>query len=315
MRSIAMQLSERIGRRIKLRDLNIFLIVAKERSMSKAATLLAVAQPAVSKAIADMEYTLGAPLFDRGSRGVELTLYGRALIKRSVAVFDELRQSVKDIESLLDPSVGEARIGSNGPLAAGFVPAVLEALTRQHPRASLEIIDAVLDKLLHELRERSIDLAIGTSIAPITDEDMESELLFRDRLVVVAGVSSKWAGRRKIEPDELLGEPWTFPPAGSIPGTNIAKAFQSAGLACPRPTIPTDSISAIIHLLAAGRFLTVLPESMIRFRAKNLPLKVLPVKLPARQLPVVIVTMKNRTLSPLAKLFIESARVMTRPLA
>ena len=91
-----MQLSERIGRRIKLRDLNIFLIVAKERSMSKAATLLAVAQPAVSKAIADMEYTLGAPLFDRGSRGVELTLYGRALIKRSVAIFDELRQSVKD---------------------------------------------------------------------------------------------------------------------------------------------------------------------------------------------------------------------------
>jgi DNA-binding transcriptional LysR family regulator len=162
MRSIAMQLSERIGRRLKLRDLNIFLIVAKERSMSKAATLLAVAQPAVSKAIADMEYTLGAPLFDRGSRGVELTLYGRALIKRSVAIFDELRQSVKDIESLLDPSVGEARIGSNGPLAAGFVPAVLEALTRQHPRASLEVIDAVLDKLLHELRERSIDLAIGT---------------------------------------------------------------------------------------------------------------------------------------------------------
>jgi DNA-binding transcriptional LysR family regulator len=64
-----MQLSERIGRRLKLRDLNIFLIVAKERSMSKAATQLAIAQPAISKAIADIEYTLGAPLFDRGSRG------------------------------------------------------------------------------------------------------------------------------------------------------------------------------------------------------------------------------------------------------
>jgi hypothetical protein len=70
----------------------------------------------------------------------------------------------------------------------------------------------------------------------------------------VAGVSSKWAGRRKIKPDELLGEPWTFPPAGSIPGRNIANAFQSAGLSCPRPTVPTDSISAIIHLLAAGRY-------------------------------------------------------------
>ena len=99
-----MQLSERIGRRLKLRDLNIFLIVAKERSMSKAATQLAVAQPAISKAIADIEYTLGAPLFDRGSRGVEPTLYGRALIRRSVAIFDELRQSVKDIEFSARPS-------------------------------------------------------------------------------------------------------------------------------------------------------------------------------------------------------------------
>jgi DNA-binding transcriptional LysR family regulator len=69
--------------------------------------------------------------------------------------------------------------------------------------------------LLRELRDRNIDLAIGTSIAPISDENMESELLFRDRLVIVAGASSKWAGRRKIKPDELLGEPWTFPPAGS----------------------------------------------------------------------------------------------------
>ena len=71
----------------------------------------------------------------------------------------------------------------------------------------------------------------------------------------------------------------------------------------------------VLGMLAAGRFLTVLPESMIRFRAKNLALKVLPVELPARQLSVVIVTMKNRTLSPLAKLFIDSARAMSRPLA
>ena len=141
---------------------------------------------------------------------------------------------MKDIESLLDPAVGETSIGSNGPLAAGFVSAVVETLTRRHPRASVQVMDAVLDRLLRELRDRNIDLAIGTSIAPISDEDMESELLFRDRLVIVAGVSSKWAGRRKIRPDELLGEPWTFPPAGSIPGTNIANAFQSAGLSCPQ---------------------------------------------------------------------------------
>ena len=87
----------------------------------------------------------------------------------------------------------------------------------------------------------------------------------------------------------------TSPPLALNSSAN-ARA-QSSGLACPHPTIPTDSISAIHSFACRGRFLIVLPESMIRFRAKNLPLKVLPVKLPARQLPVVIVTMKNRTLS------------------
>jgi DNA-binding transcriptional LysR family regulator len=90
-----MKLNDRIGRRLRLRDLNIFLVVVKERSMSRAAVQLAISQPVVSKAIADMEYELGAPLLDRGRRGVEPTLYGRALIKRSVAAFDELRQGVR----------------------------------------------------------------------------------------------------------------------------------------------------------------------------------------------------------------------------
>src|SRR5882672_6117253 len=95
---------DRIGRRLSLRDLNMFLVVAELRSMSKAAVQLAISQPVVSKAIADMEHTLGVALLDRNPRGVEPTVYGRALIKRGVAVFDELRGSVSDIEFLADPT-------------------------------------------------------------------------------------------------------------------------------------------------------------------------------------------------------------------
>jgi DNA-binding transcriptional LysR family regulator len=305
-----MQLNERIGHRMKLRDLNILLAVAKERSMSKAAAQLGLAQPAVSKAVADMEYILGAPLFDRGPRGVEPTLYGRALIDRSVVIFDELRQSVKDVESLLDPSVGDVRVGSAGPLAAGVVPAVIDTLMRRYPRASIHVIDAALDGLLRELRDRNIDLAIGTAVTPVAEEDMKSETLFYDRLLVVAGLRSKWAPRRKIKLAELLTEPWVFPPAGTIPGQNIENAFRAAGSECPRPSVPTASISVIVQLLAAGRFLSVLPGSMVRFGSKNLPLKTLPVELAVPQMPIVIVTLKNRTLSPLAKLFIDTAQRM-----
>ncbi len=121
-----MKAHERIGRRLSLRDLSVFLVVAEQRSMSKAASQLAISQPVVSKAIAGMEHTLGVPLLDRTPRGVEPTRYGQALIKGGVAVFDELRRSVKDIEFLADPTAGEVRVGGTPPLIAGIVPVAVE---------------------------------------------------------------------------------------------------------------------------------------------------------------------------------------------
>jgi len=105
-----MQPSDRIGRRLSLRDLNLLLVVIEKRSMSKAAAELAISQPVVSKAIANMERTLGVPLLDRSPTGIEPTPYGRTIAKRGVAAFDELRQGVEDIESLLDPTAGEERL-------------------------------------------------------------------------------------------------------------------------------------------------------------------------------------------------------------
>src|ERR1043165_4876433 len=100
---------DRIGRRVKLRDLHILLAVAKLGSMGKAAAELAVSQPAISKAIADVEHAVGLRLLERGPRGIEPTMYGRALLKCGTAVFDELRQGVKELEFLTDPGAGEIR--------------------------------------------------------------------------------------------------------------------------------------------------------------------------------------------------------------
>jgi len=303
-----MQLHERIGRRLRLRDLNIFFVVAKERSMSKAATLLAVSQPAVSKAISEMELTLGVPLLDRGPRGVEPTLFGRAVFARSIAIFDELRQTVTDINSLLDPAAGEARIGTAGTLATGLVPAVIEGLTRQHPRISFYVVEGALLTLQRELRERNVELLVARTLPPIVDEDLELEVLFNERQVVVAGSGSKWARRRRIKIAELLNEPWIFPPPGSIPGSIVSDAFLAADLKLPRATVSTLSLQISMSLLAAGRFLTLLPESMVRHVAKYMPVAVLRVDLPTTLRPVAIVTMKGRTLSPVAKLFVTSLR-------
>src|SRR5262245_30527686 len=135
----AMEETGRIERRLKLHDVRVLMAVVQLGSMSKAAEQLATSQPAVSRAIADLERTLGVPLLDRNPRGVEPTLYGRAIIKRGIAVFDELRQGVKDIEFLADPAAGELRIGCTEAMAAGPVLAVVDRLTRRHPRMMFRV--------------------------------------------------------------------------------------------------------------------------------------------------------------------------------
>jgi DNA-binding transcriptional LysR family regulator len=138
--------------------------------------------------------------------------------------------------------------------------------------------------------------------------------LFSDRLLVVAGPRNKWVRRNEIKLAQLVNEPWVLPHAVDIATTLIADAFRAGGVDAPRPTVSTDSARLTTFLLASGRFLTVFPESMIRLSANRVPFKVLAVDVPHPRSPVVIVTIKNRTLSPVARLFIECVRELAKPL-
>src|SRR2546428_10092 len=133
---------QRLGRHLKLRDLNVLLTVARCGSMGKAAAQLSVSQPAISKAIAEMEYTLRVRLLDRGPQGVEPTIYARALLDRGLVAFDELRQAVKHIEFLANPTTGELRIGSSVAIATGIVSAVVDRLTRKYPGIVFHLLGA-----------------------------------------------------------------------------------------------------------------------------------------------------------------------------
>src|ERR1044072_9509776 len=108
---MAMNWDDRIGRRLRLKDLHTLQMVAEVGSMAKAAQRLALSQPAISKAISDMEHALGAPLLDRSARGVALTEHGRVLVNRTRIIFDEVKQGIKEIEHLADPTQGEGGIG------------------------------------------------------------------------------------------------------------------------------------------------------------------------------------------------------------
>jgi DNA-binding transcriptional LysR family regulator len=310
-----MQLSDRIGSRMKLQDLHVLMTVVQAGSMGKAAQRLNTTQPNISRSIAELEHALGVRLLDRHRHGVEPTEYGRALLDCGVAVFDDLRQGVKNIEFLANPTAGEVRIGSTDFLAATFVSALVDRLSRRYPRVVFHLVTGYMETLHRELSERNVDLLIVRSAGPLADERLNFEFLFDDSYVVVAGVQSRWARRRRIQIAELAEELWALPPLESVIGSVLTEAFRASGLGYPPVTVVTDSPHMRISLLATGRFVTIFPASALRFLARRSELKVLPVELPMARRPNGIVTLKSRALSPVAKLFIDCAREIAKPLA
>jgi len=302
----------RIGRRLKLRDLHILSAVVQWGSMAKAASHLAMSQPAVSESIANLEDALRVRLLDRSTQGVAPTLYAHALLKRGHVVFDELRQGIRDIEFLSNPTVGEVRVACGDTLAAGLLPAVIDRLSRRHPQIVVRMVQANAETLdFRELRERRVDLALARVSRSFREDDLDVEILFDDPHRVVAGARSSWARRRRIALADLVDEPWIFA-SNQVIRELITEAFKARGLEVPKERVSASSILLRNHLLATGRFLTVLPDSVLRYNARQWSLKALPVDLGVKLRSVAIVTLKNRTVSPVVQLFVEHVRAVAK---
>src|SRR5262245_54520778 len=303
-----MQWQDRIGRRLKLRDVHILLAAAQCGSMAKAAERLAISHPVVSKTIADLEHTLGVRLLERSRQGVEPTLYGRAVLKHGNAAFDELRQCVREIESLADPTAGEVRIGSIFPLAASFASADIDRLSRRYPRMSFRLVAGPVEELRRELTDRNIDFLLAWRVGPLADPGLSFEILYNDSYVVAAGVQNPWVRRRRIALADLVNELWALPARESYMGSLFADAFRASDLECPRATVVASPLDARISLLATGRFLTMCHRSILALPPRRPEIRALTVELPIAEVPMGVVTLTNRTLSPVTQLFIEHAR-------
>jgi DNA-binding transcriptional LysR family regulator len=301
--------SHNIGRRIKLHDLQILMTVVRAGSMSKAAAVLNTTQSAISRSIAELEHAVGARLLDRGSQGVEATQYGSALLKRGTVVFDELKQGLQEIEFLNNPEVGEVRIGAAPAQSEAIVLAVIDQLSRRYPRMVFHVVAIGTPSVYDELRRRRIELGFVRMSDVFSEEDLHQEFLFEERLAVVTAVENPWTRRRKLKLADLVNEPWTWAPALD---PLIVQSFHASGLEAPRATVYADAVNMRTRLAMTGRFLAVVPASMLKFPARHASLKMLPVELPKAQLRIGIVTLKNRTLGPVARIFIEHIRRFAR---
>jgi DNA-binding transcriptional LysR family regulator len=308
--------SESIGKRIKLRDLYILRAAVDAGSMARAASELAITQPAVSYAVAELEHALGVPLLERSSQGVTPTAYGQALLARSRVVFNELRQGIDEIASLADPSVGVLRIGTTPPMSA-VASAVFNRLVVSYPRLQFALTVGATDVLLAALRQREIELAISRLADFVSDDDLDVETLFHDELAVICSKHSKWARKRRVSLRDLMGEPWVLPHATGFLTKVIRAAFAEEDLEAPRATVTTQSTYALSVLVANGPFLAMHPRTMLTIPSAHPQLAAVDVHLRSTRGPIGLITLKHRLLSPVARLFLETAAgvVKERPQA
>jgi DNA-binding transcriptional LysR family regulator len=311
----------RMRRRLRLRDLDTLLVVVERGSMAKAAAQLSISQPAISKAIADMEQALGVRLLDRTSQGIEPTIYGRALLKSGRAIFDDLRQGIIEIDHLSDRTTGEVRIATSEPYAVGLLPLLIDQVSSRYPKISIGVSAVAVGsqniraQQFAELRERKVDLVFGPIFDPIKEPDLEAVPLFEEPIVAAAGTHNQWARRRAVTLADLIDEPWCLQPPDTFAGMLFAQAFRDSGLNIPARHVMTSSVHFQIGLLATERYLTMLPGSLIRFAGERFAIKALPIKLPVSPRPAGVIILKDRILSPVAQLIVEYARTLTKSLA
>jgi DNA-binding transcriptional LysR family regulator len=308
-----MDWSDRIGRRIKLRDLHILMAVADTGSMAKAAARLRISHPAISKTISDLEATLGVRLLDRGSQGAELTAHGEVLLRCGINVFDEMQQGLRSLEHLSDPNSGEVRLGCTDIILHSLVPPIVREFSAKYPGVQLDVkLTNPGEYQIQELRERRIDLLITR--ATVQQDDFHSEVLFDEPLVFVVGAHSELLQKRRIALKDIIKSNWVLPPYDSAPGAIVGEVFRANGFSPPKPVVKTIAIQLTVSLIASGEFVGILPASVAVLSAHQAALKVLPLKSAGPRISAEIVFLKNRTLSPAVEAFIDCAREVTKSL-
>src|ERR1700675_4825820 len=306
-----MDWSDRIGRRIKLRDLHVLMAVAATGSMAKAAAKLRISHPAISKTISDIEATLGVRLLDRSSQGAELTAFGEVLLKCGINIFDEMRQGLRSLENLSDPNSGEVRLGCTDIILNSLVPEIVRRFSREYPRVQLEVkLTNPGEHQIQELRERKIDLLMTRATGQ--QDDFHSEVLFDEPFVFVVGAHSQLARKRRVTLTDIINGNWVLPPYDTAPGALVSEVFRANGFSPPKPLVKTIAIQLTVSLIASGEFVGILPTSVATLSAHQAALRVLPLKSSGPRISAEIVFLKNRTLSPAVELFINCAREVTK---
>ncbi|MDA0570342.1 LysR family transcriptional regulator [Burkholderia gladioli] len=251
-----------------LQQLHAFVTIASAGSLGRAAETLHVTQPALSRAIRRLEDEVGAPLFERHTRGMHLTAVGEALLPHAVLLQREAEQAREEIDAMRGLARGTIRCGAVGSIASLVLPLAVSGVLQKWPNLRVHVIEGVWDRLAEALVQREIDLALSM-VTPDTEEIVAIEdCRWEDNSYVVAALDHPLRGKPGIMLADTLDQQWAIPPRGTAPFEHMQQAFVVHGLGLPNVVVETRSITVLKSLVARSGFLSWMAEPMYATESK-----------------------------------------------
>jgi DNA-binding transcriptional LysR family regulator len=259
-------------RRLKLKPLLIFDRVLASHSIARAAKELNLTQPAVTKAIQELEGDLGVELFERTNRGVVPTCYATLLGARVKSVIAELRYLTDELNAFRSGDSGHVVVGTLISASARLLPLAISKLKAERPGILVTVREGPLDRLFPALATGELDLVVGR--LPEADLPLARMYsfhhaeLFKEALCAVVWSEHPLAQRTSIDLRELLAWPWLLPPMESPARITAERLFSDAGLAMPGNIVESLSLLTNIGLMQAMQAINLMPRAVAQHFAQ-----------------------------------------------
>lgn len=245
-----------------LHQLKAFATVVACGTLGRAASALHVTQPALSRIVRSLEEHLGAPLFERHSKGMLLTDVGRALLPHAKSLLLESQIAKEEISAMLGLAKGTVRIGTISSVASSILPLVIDSFSQKFPKLQVQVVEDVWDRVADALVNNQVDLALGVLAPDIEGLSAVKDCSWQDISFLVAGAQHPLQKSRPIRLADTLQECWVTAPRGTPPFQSLKAIFTKHGLELPNIVVETRSTTLMRSLVKQAGFLSWMPKAM-----------------------------------------------------
>ncbi len=298
--------------RVSIRQLRLVAEIAEGGSMVRAAEAVGLTQPAVTRAMRDLEGDLGVELFERGNRGVTPTIYGDALVRHAHRVLAQLAHAAAEIDDLAHGTGGRVAVGTLLAASAWLLPKAVARLRAERPRVIVDVVEGTHDRLQPMLLRGDIDMVVGRLSEFRHRAGVHQEPIYREEVVILARPSHGLSRRRGPSLADLREADWILPPPETTLRRQLEKAFFDAGLDPPNCAVQSVSLLTNRQLLLDSNLIGAWPRGVAADDLAHGRLIALPVRLDDILWPVGVSIRKHTRLSPAADALLCALRAVGR---